>query len=731
MNTYSNNRFHSTARQAENTGENLSLEHNGTRTVQIYTGKNLFNSYGIQRLIMKNIWLLSVLLILSCKQTEIKVNSINNMEKYITASAVEETVKELVSKYPLEDVETVRRGVTLVSEFWIGNDGSPEEFREFCVANYSQDKKALAGRFAKNLEAVFGHFSQIGREMQFPIHVGNSPLLPIDEIFASWSPFAHINDDWFNNKLAMILHLNFPCRPLDERNAEGLRWTDDENAAVNLGLNFASRTPAEIQQEAEEIATRAELYISNYNIYMHNIVDEHGNRLFPEDMRLISHWGLRDELKSNYADKTETGLRKQRLIYDLMIRIINQEIPQEMINVEGNDYCPATGKFFKDSREAAFERESDTRYACLLEVFKSTAAADRYSPLYPDAIKRAFEQGLEMTFEEVETMFTTLMSAPVNRQIGDFISKRLGRSLQPYDIWYDGFKTRSSISEEELTAKTAKLFPDAKALEKQLPGILQHLGYTKERAAEICRHVAVDAARGSGHAMGASMHGDISRLRVRIPETGLNYNGFNVAMHEFGHNVEQTVSLYDVGNYLNSGIPNTAFTEALAFIFQKRDLDVLGFGNDSPGKSDMTILDNYWGAFEIMGVALVDMYTWRWMYANPEAKPEELKAAVIDIAKDVWNKYYAPVFDTADSPVLAVYSHMISYPLYLAAYPLGHIIEFQLEQHLEGKDFAKEIDRIFSIGHRSPNVWMMKATGAKLSVEPFIRAATDVMASMK
>jgi hypothetical protein len=649
------------------------------------------------------------------------------MEKIISSTTVDETVKAIESKYPQADKELIRRGVKLTGDFWIASDGSPDEFKEFCVNNYSQDKKPLLDRFAKNMETVFGRFSQVSKEMQFPIHVGNEPLLPIDEIFASWSPFAHVNDDWFDNKLAMILHLNFPYYSLDERNVKGLQWNSDENAAANLGLHFASRTPGKLQQEADEISTRAELYISNYNIYMHNIVDENGKRYFPEDMRLISHWGLRDELKSNYADKSETGLLKQKLIYDLMTRIIYQEIPQEMINAKGNDYCPVNNKFFKDGKETAFEREKDVRYAFLLEVFKNAKAADKYSPLYPDAIKRAFDQGLEMTFEEVETIFTTFLSAPVGKEVGKYISERLGRPLQPYDIWYDGFKTRSSISDDELSAKTAKLFPDAKALEKQLPDILQLLGYTKERAGEICQYVAVDAARGSGHAMGAAMKDDVSRLRVRVPETGFNYNGFNVAMHEFGHNVEQTVSLYDVENYLNSGIPNTAFTEALAFLFQKRDLDVLGFKENNPDKAKFTVLDNYWNAFEIMGVALVDMYAWKWMYANPEAKPDELKTAIINIAKDVWNKYYAPIFGINDSPILAVYSHMISYPLYLAAYPIGHLIEFQLEQHLEGKNFAAEIDRIFSIGHYAPNVWMTKATGNKLSVEPFIKAVTELI----
>ncbi|MDR1338983.1 MAG: hypothetical protein LBK58_02875 [Prevotellaceae bacterium] len=678
---------------------------------------------------MKNIYLILILIMAlsSCKQTETKVNSTDDMGTYIPEKAIDEAVLELRAKYPEADYRLIERGVELVRKFWTSGDGSPDEFHKFCIDNYSNDKKTLADRFSRNLETVFGHFSRVGKEMQFPMHVEDGPLLPVDEIFASWSPFAHISDDWFDNRLAMILHLNFPyCSP-DERNAMGMQWTDEQNAAVNLGLHFASRTPGSLQQDIEKISTRAELYISNYNIYMHNIVDEKGGRHFPEDMRLISHWGLRDELKSNYADRTETGLLKQKLIYDLMIRIINQEIPGEMINTQGNDYCPASNKFFRDGRESGFEREKDVRYAFLLEIFRASKAADKYSPLYPGAIERAFDQGLEMSFREVETMFTGFLSAPVNVKVGELIGRRLGRPLQAYDIWYDGFKARSSISEKELSAETARQFPDAKALERQLPDILQLLGYGRERADEICQYIVVDPARGSGHAMGASMKNDVSRLRVRVPETGLNYNGFNVAMHEFGHNVEQTLSMYEVENYLNSGIPNTAFTEALAFLFQKRDLEALGFREDNPGKSQLTILDNYWNAFEIMGVALVDMYTWKWMYANPDAKPEELKAAVINIAKDVWNKYYAPIFGVADSPILAVYSHMISYPLYLAAYPIGHLIEFQLEQHLEGKDFAKEIDRIFSIGHYSPNVWMTRAVGTELSAEPFIKAATKAV----
>jgi hypothetical protein len=655
-----------------------------------------------------------------------------NMTKTVENQTVEQTINELKTKYPQGNHEAITRGVKLTAGFWNETDGSDEDFKQFCLQYYEADnskRDLLLNRYRSHLEDVYGRLGQISKAMQFPIHVGREPLLPVDEVFAAWSPYAHLNDDWFKNKIAMILHLNFPFYTLDERNTLEISWTSAQRAAANLGANFDSRVPAEIQQKGSEIAMRAELYISDYNFYMNNIIDEKGKKHFPEDMMLISHWGLRDELKSNYADRTSEGILKQQLIYELMLRIINQDVPAELINSKSGDYCPITNKY--NGKQTGFETENNARYVRLFDNFKAEKASDPYCPLYPDALKRAFDQGLWMTFDEVEQMFKTLLSSPVNKKVAALISKRLGRPLRAYDIWYDGFKARSSVSENELTSRTAKSYPSAGALNKDLPEILQKLGFSKDRAEEICSFVAVDPARGSGHAMGAFLRGDDSRLRVRVPDEGLNYKGFNIAMHEFGHNVEQTISLYNVADYLNSGIPNTAFTEALAFIFQKRDLEVLGFKENNPDKDAMTTLDIYWGCYEIMGVSLVDMYVWQWMYGHPDASPEELKAAVINIARNVWNQYYAPVFGIKDSPILAIYSHMISYPLYLAAYPVGHLIEFQLEQHLKDKNFASEIDRIYRIGRRTPQAWMQEATGTQLSAEPIIKAADEAADKLK
>lgn len=218
------------------------------------------------------------------------------------------------------------------------------------------------------------------------------------------------------------------------------------------------------------------------------------------------------------------------------------------------------------------------------------------------------------------------------------------------------------------------------------------------------------------------MKGQQSHLRTRIPDSGMDYKGYNIAIHEFGHNVEQTISMYDVDYYTLNGVPNTAFTEALAFVFQKRDLELLGIQDNNPDKKKMDVLDKIWSMYEICGVSMLDISVWKWMYAHPDATAAQLKEATIALAKEIWNTYYAPVFGCKDETVLAIYSHMISYPLYLSAYAFGQIIEFQLEQHLTGKDFAAEVQRIFRQGCLTPNVWMQQATGSPLTVTPMLEA---------
>src|SRR5207247_8560499 len=149
---------------------------------------------------------------------------------------------------------------------------------------------------------------------------------------------------------------------------------------------------------------------------------------------------------------------------------------------------------------------------------------------------------------------------------------------------------------------------------------------------------------------------------------GMNYKGFNIAVHEMGHNVEQTFSLNDVDHTLLKGVPNTAFTEALAFVFQGRDLQLLGLAAPDARSEAEKTLNDFWTTYEIAGVGLVDTAVWHWRYDYEQATPSQLNAAALQIAKDTWNRYHAPVFLETDVDLLAVYSQLLQSVVYLPDY---------------------------------------------------------------
>ena len=651
----------------------------------------------------------------------------------IAKSDVEQTINMLTVKHGSSNEFRIERGVNQVANLWRSTDGSTEGFKAFCEQNFigeAEELEVLFQKLSTAFEVLQGNLLRITKDLMRPLHLDMGPITPIDMMFGGFNVSAHLSEDLYTSKIAFVTALNFPFYSLNEKTEEGSNWTRQQWAYARMGDMFTSRVPAELQQKYSRISTDADAYIDEYNIYMANIRNEDNQQLFPEGMKLITHWGLRDELKSQYTN-AEGGLERQKMIYQVMQRIIDQSIPEKMINKGDYIWKPISNEISKEGETVKYTSEPNTRYQQTLNLFNVIRQMDAFYPNMPSFIQRRFEESYEIPVEDVERLFIELVSSQQVRDAGKFISQRLGRPLQPFDIWYDGFKSRSTISAEVLDNAVKKRFSSAEAFQKEIPNILTSLGWSKEKAKFFESKIAVEGSRGAGHAWGAEGRNDIALLRTRIGANGMDYKGFNIAMHEFGHTVEQTITLHDVDYYLMHGLPNTAFTEALAFIFQKRDLDVLGIKDNNPEKNHLLALDNLWQCYEIMGVSLVDINLWRWLYENPNATSAQLKEAAISIAKDVWNKYYADVFGSSDEPILAVYSHMISNPLYLSAYPIGHLIQFQLEQHMEGKQFANEVQRSFEQGRLIPQRWMNGAVGSPLSIEPTLNAAAKAIKAMK
>lgn len=640
------------------------------------------------------------------------------------------TIDAMIEKFGEEQTDRIQTGVSQVAERWRSNDGKEDEFRNFCLENFyhKQDELDLVfDRFQTNLEALYGNLHRINRQFMWHLHVNTGPVLPLDHMFGEYDVYAHIAEDLFRSKIAFTVLLNFPIYSLEEKTKEGNGWTRRQWAKSRLADWFVNRIPAEVNQKQSEIQTRADDYIANYNIYMNNLIDNEGNRLFPENLRLISHWGLRDELKAQYANPD--GLNRQRMIYQVMQRIIAQEIPAVMVNNNEADWNPYTNEVWKaGTREQAdASPEPNTRYEHFWRVFESEKAVDPYTPDTPTLIDRRFNRQREILEDEVEAMLIEVLSAPVLKDIARLIERRLGRNLEPFDIWYDGFKARGQYAESELDKIIRERFPDADAFERQLPQILRTLGFSQDKAAYLSERITVDPSRGAGHAWGARMHGDRAHLRTRVADGGMDYKGFNIAIHELGHNVEQVFTLEDVDYYTMNGVPNTAFTEAFAFVFQYRDLGILGLTSDDPLTGPMRTLSDMWMTYEIAGVSLVDMRVWRWMYDNPNAGPQQLRDAVQRIATDVWNEYYAPVYGIEDVSLLCIYSHMISLSMYIPDYAIGHIIAFQIEDYLKGSDLAREMERMCVQGSLTPQIWMQGAVGSPITAQPMIEAAEQAV----
>lgn len=661
---------------------------------------------------------------------------------------VAQAKQALIAKHGEASRARIERGVDQVASLWRSDDGDLVEFVTAQFAATQAEQDALFARFEAQFEQLDGLGLEMGRAMRWHSEVDTGAMLPVDGLFAAYDPSAHVTAELFSNKIAFAALLNFPLTSLADRLRDAGSYSRRQWAEVRLTRRFDTRIPGDLAAAASAAEASADAYISGYNLWMHHVLGEDGKRRFPSGKRLITHWNLRDELKANYADPE--GLAKQRTIVKVMERIVTQTIPAAVIDNPRLDWNPFSNEVTQTpaaelergvtnespklrvvaaTPEARAARENDVRFGYVLNHFAAARAADAYAPTAPTYIARAFD-GAELPEDRVRALIVSILGSPHVAKAAAEVQKRLGRPLGPQDIWYEF--GGGNVPEAELDAVTRKRYPTAQAFAADLPRILSELGFTADQVKALSTHIAVDPSRGAGHALEARRRGDVPHLRTRVEAGGMDYKGYNIAVHELGHNVEQYLSLYEVDHTLLAGVPNTAFTEALAFLFQARDLQLLGRPAPGGEAERLRVLDHFWNTWEIAGSALVEMDVWHWLYDHPDATAAELREATVAIARATWDKYYAPVLGgRGETSLLGIYSHTISSPLYLFNYVLGHTIAFQIEEHLAGKDaktFAAEFSRAARLGTILPDSWMVAATGKPVSADSLLTATERALA---
>jgi hypothetical protein len=233
--------------------------------------------------IMKKItYLLAISLFWASCATELKKS---DESSNIDERTVKNVISLLEEKHGSDHSFRIERGVERAASLWRDSDGNREDFEKFCLDNFIADQAELDlvfDRLANNFEYLYGYLGRISVELNRQIHEDRGSIHRIDQMFGAWSPGANVQEDFFNNKIAFLIVLNFPNYTLDEKNELGGEWTDRQWGYARLGDFYTARVPAEIIQENSAVYSAGRLYISEYNIFAGKLVNDKGETLSPK-----------------------------------------------------------------------------------------------------------------------------------------------------------------------------------------------------------------------------------------------------------------------------------------------------------------------------------------------------------------------------------------------------------------------------------------------------------------
>jgi hypothetical protein len=616
----------------------------------------------------------------------------------------------------------IEAGVRRVSERWSDKDGDAKAFEEFCTKHFVSDpaqRVRLLGRLEKALEQIDGHLYEMRRTLRRHHDLRGDEFPGVDDILAQFDPSPDLTEQLYKQKIAHLCLLNFPRPTLATMLTAGAAWDDAGWAATRVAQHFGPRIPVDLADRARRTSFESGKFVSHFHVPVGGMVDANGKRWFESDRKLIAHWLVREEIKAGYGDPD--GLGKQRALSWVMARHIDGTIPKRVMSgEEKRDWNPEKNTVAGGDPGELLGLE---RYEHWIANFRM---AREFDPLYPDeptAIARKFALEREMPEAEVEKLMTDLLDAPVRKDLAAFMSRKLGRALEPFDIYFEDVVEAKPAT--EMNAAVRKRFANVKELEAKLPEVLRELGFRGPDADFLGSRIKVEVCKGAGHAMRPYLEGYGAWLRTSSLDAELGWDGFDTAMHELGHNLEQLCSTYFVSRPALRGVPNTACTEAFAFLYQSLAKRVLGLEDAAEADRQFAVdsVATMLSACQIAGPSLLELRAWRWLYANPSATPAALRDEVLRIAQDLWTRFYERDFGKDSYRILAAYQHMIAHPLYLPDYTLGHMMSHQIRSYMRGKDLAGETKRITSLGSLTPDLWMRRAVGAPVSPEPLARDA--------
>lgn len=649
-------------------------------------------------------------------------------ESVIGEVTIVKVIDNITSEHDASDRDRIEKGVRQLARNWRGTDGSEGDFIVFCNENILGDDELISnlGSISNNLVALWGYSSKIRFNFTESENFTDTQELQSDSFFRQSLPSM----DPYKGKLALFVQLNYPCYNLEEKSLHGQEWSREKWAMVALGDVYARRGDSDFKRVAEEESDIFIKYMQHYFLRMDHVCLEDGSYPFPEGSLLHSHRGLRDNCKEEYT--RPGGHDRQRLTGKVIEHILLGTVPQEFLSDTTTWWNPWSDELYREidgkKEKVEFAFEGAVRYEGFRSLFLNRSSEDN---LYYDGstvITRTFNSH-NLDVDEVEKILRDFLSDPVIAEAGGLIESRLGRSLEPFDIWYSGFQEQSLYQADYLDSVTMSRYPDPASLQKDVPVILVNMGFSATEAAHIGRHTTIRPVISGGYTSSPPLRGDNALMTTMFSPDGLDYKSYRVAMHELGHVVCAVYSADQADNFLLAGVPTNGITEAMAELLAYKNVEGLGLtGSSLEEREHMLSLAALWYLVEMGGQALTEIETWKWIYANPDATGGEVREAVISITEDIWNAYFSEIFGVSDQHILSIYNHFITGSLYLYNYFLGNVIMYQLHSEFRSNDLAENLKRACKEGATLPDQWMIIAVGEKISPEPVIEASNDAIA---
>ncbi|MBX3355537.1 MAG: hypothetical protein KF724_07555 [Phycisphaeraceae bacterium] len=659
---------------------------------------------------------------------------------------VRSVIDALLARFGAEHQARIERGVRQVARRWQQSDGSGADFEAFCLRHFVADEgdlRRLFNRFEVAVEQIGGHLHEMRRTLRRWSDLRGDDLPGVDDLLAKFDPAPDLSDQLYRQRLAFVVLLNFARPELPEMLERGGEWKTEQWAEARIAQAFGARVPSELNDLARRISHEANVFVQEFHVPVGGMVDGSGRQWFEPGRRLIAHWLIREQIKAAYG--REHGAELQRALAWVMARHIDGSIPRSVMDgtatgkwdpqantingqpVNSSSSRTAQGSPSPGDVDAVVGPE---RYRRWLDQRSLAERFDRLYPEHPTAMARKFDLHREVPETEVERLLIELLEAPMRRDLAALLARRIGRPLEAFDIYFEDLAEECDGPSMDAAVRTH--FADEGDFQSKLPQILRGLGFASEDADFLGSRIRVEIAKGAGHAIRPLLTEYDAWLRTNRLDKELGWDGFDTAMHELGHNLEQLISTFFVPRSSLRGVPNTACTEAFAFLYQSLGRRVLGLEDPALAQrqADLDAVQTMLAACQIAGPSLLELHAWRWLYAHPGASPEALRDEVISIADRLWSRFYERDFGPDPYHLLAAYQHMIAHPLYLADYTLGHIMSHQIRSHMHGKDLAAETKRICSIGRVTPDLWMRRAVGSPVSAAALIRDSAEALARL-